>query len=337
MRTRSLLQRFLLLVLVLSFLFLGNIGVVSAQGTDTDTVQQGQDAFDEAAELGGTIVDERFDFVPLTKIPGITGTDTPSVAVYLSRIFFLLIGIGAVLAVLKIAYAGVKYMLSEAFTNKEEAKKDIQNALLGLLIILSVVLILRVINPNLLNLNIFSGLTLVQDFTDPYAFEDQRVAHREGGTEDRVVTCQYKYLGTNLNRETNRYEDEYDSSDCEAECREKDGIMVPRSNGSSSVCVYTVNIRDRLPVSPGDIEDRANRNAAEQVADGRTIVERHTFPDSASLEDRQNLVQQWEEECDALNESIPDPEFDYVYIEEEFIDTETSSITTVRICVKDPK
>ena len=68
---------------------------------------------------------------------------------YLNNIYLMAISVAALLAVVKIIIAGVKYMLTDIVTSKEEAKKDIRTSLLGLIIIMSVVLILNVINPNL--------------------------------------------------------------------------------------------------------------------------------------------------------------------------------------------
>ena len=98
------------------------------------------------------------DFVPLAGIPGVTG-DHPSFTDYLNALFRITIGLGALFAVVKIAFAGVWYMMSEGgFTSKEAAKKDIWGALAGLLILLSTVIILDLINPDILNLNIFKSL-----------------------------------------------------------------------------------------------------------------------------------------------------------------------------------
>lgn len=68
---------------------------------------------------------------------------------YLNAIYVMAISAAALLAVVKIITAGVKYMLSDIVTSKETAKKDIRTAILGLIIIISAVLILNVINPNL--------------------------------------------------------------------------------------------------------------------------------------------------------------------------------------------
>jgi hypothetical protein len=70
---------------------------------------------------------------------------------YLNAVYLTAIGAAALLAVVKIIIAGIKYMLSDVVTNKESAKKDIKTALLGLVIIVAAVMILTFINPKLTN------------------------------------------------------------------------------------------------------------------------------------------------------------------------------------------
>lgn len=105
-------------------------------------------------------------FKPLTGgIPGIAdaGGGGRSLVDYLNALFRFAIGLGALAAVLRITFAGIKYMTSEvSVSSKEDAKQDIQNAILGLLLLLSVVIILREINPKLLDLNF---LKEIKDFT----------------------------------------------------------------------------------------------------------------------------------------------------------------------------
>ncbi len=68
---------------------------------------------------------------------------------YINLLYKMSISVAALLAVVKIIIAGAKYMLSDIVTNKSEAKKDIQGALLGLLLIIGAVIILNTINPAL--------------------------------------------------------------------------------------------------------------------------------------------------------------------------------------------
>lgn len=63
--------------------------------------------------------------------------------------------IGAMLAVLRLAYAGWLYMgAADMWGSKQKAKDVIFNAVLGLLLLISIWIVLNQINPTLLNLNI---------------------------------------------------------------------------------------------------------------------------------------------------------------------------------------
>lgn len=86
---------------------------------------------------------------PLVAIPGYTPGG--SLESFVNLIYGIAISIAALLAVIKIVIAGVKWMLSDVVTSKAEAKKDIQSALFGLIIIISAVLIITIINPSIVN------------------------------------------------------------------------------------------------------------------------------------------------------------------------------------------
>lgn len=73
---------------------------------------------------------------------------------FLTAIFNIAISVGAILAVLRIAYGGFVYMTTDAVGQKTNAKEIIQNAVVGLLLLLAVVLILERINPDILKINI---------------------------------------------------------------------------------------------------------------------------------------------------------------------------------------
>lgn len=96
------------------------------------------------------------DYSPLVGIPGVpNSTDFDK---YINSLYALSISIAALLAVIKIVIAGVKWMMTDIVTSKGEAKKDIYGALVGLLVVLAAVLILTVINPKLVKID----LTLAQ-------------------------------------------------------------------------------------------------------------------------------------------------------------------------------
>lgn len=96
-------------------------------------------------------------YTPLVNLPGIESTTNFND--YINSIYGLSIVIAALLAVIKITIAGVKWMLTDVVTSKEDAKRDIKGSLLGLLVILAAVLIISVINKDILNVDLkFSAL-----------------------------------------------------------------------------------------------------------------------------------------------------------------------------------
>ena len=109
------------------------------------------------------------EFQALVGIPGLTDMTGPgSLNQYINALYRLSISIAALLAVIKIVAAGAKYMLSDIITHKEDAKKDIQGALIGLLIVIGAIVILNTINSDLTNLNL---AVPVQQITQGEALE----------------------------------------------------------------------------------------------------------------------------------------------------------------------
>lgn len=103
-------------------------------------------------------------YQPLVGIPGVSNAAS-DFGTYINQLYFLSISLAALLAVIKIIIAGVKYMLADVVTSKADAKSDIWGALLGLLLIVSAVIILGTINPNLTNLNVLSGAPALNNFS----------------------------------------------------------------------------------------------------------------------------------------------------------------------------
>jgi len=94
-------------------------------------------------------------YQPLTTVPGLfeAGKATNPVAI-IKGIYGLAIGIGSVIATVMIIWAGFEYMYQESITGKSQAKERITNAFLGLLVILGSYILLRTINPNLVDFNL---------------------------------------------------------------------------------------------------------------------------------------------------------------------------------------
>jgi len=88
---------------------------------------------------------------PSSKLGQLYGTN--SLSGFLSSLFTAAISVGAILAVLRIGYAGYLYMTTDAWGSKTHAKEVIGDVVLGLLLLLGTWLILNQINPQILNLN----------------------------------------------------------------------------------------------------------------------------------------------------------------------------------------
>jgi hypothetical protein len=91
-------------------------------------------------------------YVPLVGIPGL---------------YALSISLAALIAVVKIVIAGAKYMLDPLVSGKSEAKSDITNALIGLLIIIGAVVLLNTVNSDLTNLQITAKPAVVDNTPIP--------------------------------------------------------------------------------------------------------------------------------------------------------------------------
>jgi hypothetical protein len=176
------------------------------------------------------------------------------------------------MAVVKIIFAGVKYMLSDLVTSKEAAKKDIRGALIGLLIVLGAVLILNTINPQLKGLTALDGLTTVNVELGGYKgvqSERDRVCEGFGGEANcSVTTCGYfdspaalGWIGyiprvTGIDYALN-------AVGCTAVCTALSGTVVGESVGNSGDCAYPTDVR---------VQVEAIREEEEALLEGTTLI-----------------------------------------------------------------
>lgn len=105
-----------------------------------------------------SFVEAAGQYIPIVGIPGLTNQNVATLPDYINRIYFFTITIGAMYGVVKIAFAGVKYSMSDIITSKESAKEDIKGVLLGLAILLIPFIVLRTINPELTRLDVLSSV-----------------------------------------------------------------------------------------------------------------------------------------------------------------------------------
>ena len=88
--------------------------------------------------------------------------NTSDLATFFNAFFKTALGVGAMLAVLRLGYAGFLYMTTDLPGSKGNAREIIQHTVEGLLLLLAIWLILNQINPNILNLDILRSVTPTQ-------------------------------------------------------------------------------------------------------------------------------------------------------------------------------
>lgn len=103
-------------------------------------------------------------FKPLTQIPQIkelaSAQGTPA---FFNQLYKIAIGVAAVLAVLMIMYSGFQFMTSQgSVTSNEKAKNRLQNAIFGLVLVLSPVIVFSIVNPKILSLDFTSDIANLQ-------------------------------------------------------------------------------------------------------------------------------------------------------------------------------
>src|SRR3989338_2557786 len=116
------------------------------------------------------VLAQQTEYELLAPLPGYvqntTGNKT-NASLYITGIFTLIIAIAGLLAVIAIIFGGIKYMSTDAFTGKSEAKATIEHAIWGLLLAVSAWLILNTINPNLVNFNFGIAVQPIATITTP--------------------------------------------------------------------------------------------------------------------------------------------------------------------------
>ena len=111
----------------------------------------------------GIVYAQTNGFVPLAETPAGSKLgnlyQSGSMSDFINGIFKFVISVGAIVAVLRIAYAGYLYMGSaDMWSSKAEAKHILADVTLGLLLLLSIYLILYQINPDILRLDALKNI-----------------------------------------------------------------------------------------------------------------------------------------------------------------------------------
>ena len=99
-------------------------------------------------------------FTALAPIPGLTDQSATSVvnsatlAAFFNNLYKYLIGIAAALAVIEIIWGGLEYSTQDSVSKQSNGRERITQAIFGLILVLSPVLVFSIINPSILNLSI---------------------------------------------------------------------------------------------------------------------------------------------------------------------------------------
>ncbi len=98
---------------------------------------------------------EEYQALQPVKMPGGGKLYDNNILQYLANIYTFAIAIAGGLAVIRIVYSGIKYMLTDIVTAKGEARKEIEAAVYGLLVAICSFVFLNTLNPNLVKFNLF--------------------------------------------------------------------------------------------------------------------------------------------------------------------------------------
>ncbi len=117
---------------------------------------------------GSVFAQDSTEYKLLEPIPSFVG-DSEGVTTaneYIPGVIRLIIALSGALAVIKIIFGGIQYMSTDSFSGKNQGRQTIQNALFGLILVISAWLILHTINPNLVEFDFsIEGQSLGEKYT----------------------------------------------------------------------------------------------------------------------------------------------------------------------------
>lgn len=102
-------------------------------------------------------------FTALAPIPGLTdantansasGIDANTLANFFNNLYKYLVGLAATIAVIEIIWGGLEISTPDSVVKEKLGKERIYNAIFGLVLVLSPVIVFSIINPSILNLSL---------------------------------------------------------------------------------------------------------------------------------------------------------------------------------------
>lgn len=111
---------------------------------------------------GGVSAYAQEEFKALAPIPGLTAPnpgegsviDSNNLANFFNNLYKYLIGIAAILAIIQIIRGGLEISTQDSISKQSAGREHIRDAIFGLVLVLSPVLVFSIINPTILNLSL---------------------------------------------------------------------------------------------------------------------------------------------------------------------------------------
>ncbi len=236
--------------------------------------------------LPGVTFAQNTGFIPLIGIPGVTDNGL-NFNNYINALYALSISVAALIAVVKIIIAGMKWMLSDVVTRKSDAIDEIKGAVFGLVVVISAVLILTVINPQLTETQIF--LQPVSDTTRP-----------AGPAQSAAPTSGTGYRALDLRTASTEAIETFSR-----ECGAATGSIY-RVEGAGTVVCYA-------PL-PGNVTDEINRQfpGASNLAEIQRRYQTTHYPRLIQSEGTQSTIRQRHDATDVLIAVTLSPQNDWL-------------------------
>ncbi len=156
--------------LTLFFLLILATPVSAQENVQTVTPGQSGQAPETTDDEGENDPSRIGSYKPLAKLPGIPPVIDPgletggegsfTLPMYIKTLVRIAIGVIGILAVIMIVISGIQYMATGMVSEKEGAKQKLTGAVFGLILAVSSVLLLRTVNPQLVELDIGRGVLM---------------------------------------------------------------------------------------------------------------------------------------------------------------------------------
>lgn len=130
----------------------------------------------------------RSEFTALNPIKGVTDADAAKdPSKFFNGMFMFGVSIAAFLAVLMIAIGGIQYMSTDAVSGKTEGRERIQYAVMGLLLVLFSWILLKQINPEILNFNFLNKDISGSDISGYTSRQDSQSSQSTSNINDNFI------------------------------------------------------------------------------------------------------------------------------------------------------